>query len=142
MPEARPGPIIKGLGRAFSGRATPLYPAAVKGLRASGCPFLWIVCDQDWLAKEDFGGKGLVVPWCGHMNVLSHPSVGGFHHRGHIYQPALPHFPHCGRPKLQQQDDMKMVGNEKIAAMVWKVMNLERKKNKEMRRREESSKAA
>ncbi|KAF3784242.1 UDP-glycosyltransferase [Nymphaea thermarum] len=55
-----------------------LYPAALKGLRASGCLFLRIVCEYDWLAKEDFGGKGLVVPSCGQMNILSHPSVGGF----------------------------------------------------------------
>ncbi|KAF3793872.1 UDP-glycosyltransferase [Nymphaea thermarum] len=146
----------------FMSVSAPQVVEIAFGLRASGCPFLWIAREQDWLEKEDFGGKGLVVSWCRQMSVLSHRSVGGF-------------FTHCGwnsttegisagvpfltfpiavdqtcNSKMIVEDwkiglrvrgsnmgggDDELVGREKIAEMVREVMDLDRKSSKEMRRR-------
>ncbi|CAN6468513.1 unnamed protein product [Victoria cruziana] len=97
-------------------------PQAVElafGLRESGCPFLWIAREQEWLAKEDLGSKGLVVPWCRQMQVLSHPSVGGF-------------FTHCGwnsttegisagLPFLTFPIAVDQLSNSKIVVEDWKI---------------------
>ncbi|KHN30949.1 UDP-glycosyltransferase 87A2 [Glycine soja] len=47
-------------------------------LNTSGVCYLWVVRGEvSWL-KEKCGDRGLVVPWCDQLKVLSHPSVGGF----------------------------------------------------------------
>ncbi|GLJ25435.1 hypothetical protein SUGI_0487080 [Cryptomeria japonica] len=57
------------------------------GLKATGHSFLWVICQSDSeeendttqnLPKgflEEMSGKGLVVPWCLQMMVLSHSSI-------------------------------------------------------------------
>ncbi|KAL5192049.1 UDP-glycosyltransferase 87A2 [Glycine soja] len=50
----------------------------VSALNTSGVCYLWVVRGEvSWL-KEKCGDRGLVVPWCDQLKVLSHPSVGGF----------------------------------------------------------------
>ena len=50
----------------------------VTALNTSGVCYLWVVRGEvSWL-KEKCGDRGLVVPWCDQLKVLSHPSVGGF----------------------------------------------------------------
>lgn len=50
----------------------------VSALKMSGVRYLWVVRGEvSWL-KEKCGDRGLVVPWCDQLKVLSHPSVGGF----------------------------------------------------------------
>ncbi|CAN6293408.1 unnamed protein product [Urochloa humidicola] len=62
--------------------------AIAAGVLASGARFLWVLRpdvvssdDQDPL-PEGFAaaaaGRGVVVPWCCQVEVLSHPAVGGF----------------------------------------------------------------
>lgn len=64
------------------------------GLKDSGYSFIWVLRWPSNDATEVFsmlpGGflnetkeRGLVVPWCSQLKVLSHPSIGGF-------------FSHCG----------------------------------------------
>ncbi|KAL1549409.1 hypothetical protein AAHA92_17518 [Salvia divinorum] len=58
------------------------------GLFLSGVDFVWVIrpgilsCGNTDVLPEGFGdmieGKGLVVPWCNQMRVLSNPAVGGF----------------------------------------------------------------
>lgn len=61
------------------------------GLKASGCCFLWVIrppsnskeqMNSEENLPEGFltecSGKGLVVPWCPQLQVLSHASVGAF----------------------------------------------------------------
>ncbi|KAH9310606.1 hypothetical protein KI387_025641 [Taxus chinensis] len=64
------------------------------GLKESGQPFLWVLrpdiisseisdCLPDGFMEETCKSQGLVVPWVPQLQVLSHPSIGGF-------------FTHCG----------------------------------------------
>ncbi|KAH9310639.1 hypothetical protein KI387_025674, partial [Taxus chinensis] len=60
------------------------------GLEASGYSFLWVIRpahnEEEYAGLQDLPGgfleeiteRGLVVPWCPQMAVLSHPSVGMF----------------------------------------------------------------
>lgn len=50
----------------------------VAGIRSSGVRFLWVGRGEDDRLQEKCGGRGLVVPWCDQLKVLSHPSVGAF----------------------------------------------------------------
>ncbi|XP_013614788.1 PREDICTED: UDP-glycosyltransferase 74E2-like [Brassica oleracea var. oleracea] len=54
-----------------------------KGLKQSGCFFLWVVRDteKDKIPKhyvEEMGEKGLIVSWSPQLEVLAHESVGCF----------------------------------------------------------------
>lgn len=48
------------------------------GLRDSGVGFLWVARGENSRLREMCGEKGLVVPWCNQLKVLSYYSVGGF----------------------------------------------------------------
>ncbi|KAJ1686772.1 hypothetical protein LUZ63_018162 [Rhynchospora breviuscula] len=48
------------------------------GIHASKVKFLWVARENLSLVQEYCGDDGLVVPWCDQLNVLRHPSVGGF----------------------------------------------------------------
>ncbi|KAJ3703054.1 hypothetical protein LUZ61_006759 [Rhynchospora tenuis] len=48
------------------------------GIHASKVKFLWVARENLSLVQEYCGDNGLVVPWCDQLNVLRHPSVGGF----------------------------------------------------------------
>jgi UDP:flavonoid glycosyltransferase YjiC (YdhE family) len=48
------------------------------GLRDSGVRFLWVARGKIPRLKEVCGDKGLVVPWCDQLRVLSHSSIAGF----------------------------------------------------------------
>ncbi|QCD87983.1 UDP-glycosyltransferase 87A1-like [Vigna unguiculata] len=50
----------------------------VEALNSSNVRYLWVArADASWL-KDKCGGKGMVVPWCDQLKVLSHSSIGGF----------------------------------------------------------------
>ncbi|KAK7819603.1 udp-glycosyltransferase 86a1 [Quercus suber] len=58
------------------------------GLLVSGVSFIWAVRpdivssdETDFLPvgfEDETKGRGLIVPWCRQMDVISHPTVGGF----------------------------------------------------------------
>ncbi|KAG2592367.1 UDP-glycosyltransferase 87A2-like [Panicum virgatum] len=50
------------------------------GLHDSAVRFFWVARDKATTTtlQQIAGDKGLVVPWCDQLKVLSHPSVGGF----------------------------------------------------------------
>ncbi|KAL6616243.1 hypothetical protein ACP70R_038513 [Stipagrostis hirtigluma subsp. patula] len=50
------------------------------GLHVSAVRFFWVARDKATTTslQEITGDKGLVVPWCDQLNVLCHPSIGGF----------------------------------------------------------------
>lgn len=52
----------------------------IAGVRDSGARFLWVARGDTSLIRDATGdgGRGLVVPWCDQLKVLSHDSVGGF----------------------------------------------------------------
>ncbi|XP_047316528.1 UDP-glycosyltransferase 86A1-like [Impatiens glandulifera] len=58
------------------------------GLLLSGVNFIWVLRpdivssnDTDYLPEnfeENVRGRGLIVPWCNQIDVISNPSIGGF----------------------------------------------------------------
>ncbi|XP_034686843.1 crocetin glucosyltransferase, chloroplastic-like [Vitis riparia] len=69
----------------------PQMDEIARALLDSGRPFLWVlrsqgsgnVKDKDqeeekWNCREELEEKGMIVPWCSQLEVLSHPSSGCF----------------------------------------------------------------
>ena len=47
-------------------------------LKISGVSFFWVARGEAFRLSEKCGNKGMVVPWCDQLRVLSHSSIGGF----------------------------------------------------------------
>ncbi|GAB2227867.1 hypothetical protein Droror1_Dr00009695 [Drosera rotundifolia] len=54
-----------------------------RGLLDSGRPFLWVIREKEgeqerptWMDEAE--QKGMIVPWCSQVEVLSHPAIGCF----------------------------------------------------------------
>ena len=47
-------------------------------LNISGISYFWVALGEASWLKEKCWDRGLVVPWCDQLKVLSHPSIGGF----------------------------------------------------------------
>ncbi|KAK7300886.1 hypothetical protein RJT34_11737 [Clitoria ternatea] len=50
----------------------------VEALNDSNIPYLWVARDEASRLKDKCGHRGMVVPWCDQLKVLSHSSIGGF----------------------------------------------------------------
>ncbi|KAF7816160.1 UDP-glycosyltransferase 87A1 [Senna tora] len=50
----------------------------VSALNTSGIPYMWVARGEASRLNAKCGDKGVVVPWCDQLKVLSHCSVGGF----------------------------------------------------------------
>ncbi|KAI9118327.1 hypothetical protein K1719_010659 [Acacia pycnantha] len=50
----------------------------LSALNTSGVPFFWVARGESLRLKDKCGNKGMVVPWCDKLKVLSHSSIGGF----------------------------------------------------------------
>ncbi|XP_054790563.1 UDP-glycosyltransferase 87A1-like isoform X2 [Prosopis cineraria] len=50
----------------------------VSALNTSGIPFFCVARGEASRLQENCGDKGMVVPWCDQLKVLSHSSIGGF----------------------------------------------------------------
>lgn len=86
------------------------------GLLASGVQFLW----AGRLEKDEYcGGKGLVVPWCDQLKVLSHPSMGGFW--SHCGWNSTKEGAFAGLPMLTFSIMRDQVTNSKLIVDVWKI---------------------
>ncbi|OMO82906.1 UDP-glucuronosyl/UDP-glucosyltransferase [Corchorus capsularis] len=48
------------------------------GLQDSGVPYMLVARGENSRLRENYGGMGLVVPWCDQLKVLCHCSIGGF----------------------------------------------------------------
>ncbi|XP_057726630.1 UDP-glycosyltransferase 87A1-like isoform X1 [Arachis stenosperma] len=49
-----------------------------EALNSSGVRYLWVARAEASRLKDKCGEKGMVVPWCDQLKVLTHPSIGGF----------------------------------------------------------------
>ncbi|XP_059430671.1 UDP-glycosyltransferase 87A1-like [Corylus avellana] len=129
------------------------------GLRDSGVRFLWVARGEACRLKEICGDKGLVVPWCNQLRVLSHSSIGGFltHcgwnsiQEGVFYGVPFLTFPivmdqtqnsrliaedwRIGWRVKQDVEVDKLVTREEIAVLVQNFMDLGSEEVKEMRKR-------
>lgn len=129
----------------------------VDGIRSSGVRFLWVGRGEDDRLQQKCGGRGIVVPWCDQLKVLSHPSVGAFwSHCGwnSTKEGAFSGLPMLTFPifwdqptnskmvvddwgfgmRVKKKDDNLVRGDE-IAELVLKVMDSESAEAKEKRRR-------
>ncbi|KAH6832683.1 UDP-Glycosyltransferase superfamily protein [Perilla frutescens var. hirtella] len=127
------------------------------GVRASGVRFLWVGRGEGGAHfEEKCGGRGLVVPWCDQLRVLSHPSVGGFwSHCGwnSTKEGAFAGLPMLTFPifwdqvtnskmivedwkfGLRVKEDESLVRGDEIAELVVRLMDSERPEAMERRRR-------
>ncbi|KNA14824.1 hypothetical protein SOVF_103920 [Spinacia oleracea] len=126
------------------------FEEILHGLDLTGRPYLWVVRpithnkvmgDEDEVVIDDilknglgpFGGspleKGLIVPWCCQVEVLSHPSIGCFvTHCGwnSILESLVIGVPMIGVPQISDQPT-----NAKLVEEVWGVGIKAKKKNNE-----------
>lgn len=50
----------------------------VEALNNTGIPYLYVARGEASRLKDKCGDKGMVIPWCDQLRVLSHSSIGGF----------------------------------------------------------------
>ena len=62
----------------FLSVSTTQMDQIVEALNSSEVRYLWVARANASFLKEKCGDKGMVVPWCDQLKVLSHSSVGGF----------------------------------------------------------------
>ncbi|KAL0417468.1 UNVERIFIED_CONTAM: UDP-glycosyltransferase 87A2 [Sesamum radiatum] len=129
------------------------------GLRLSGTRFLWVARRETSHLQEMCGEKGLVVEWCSQLEVLCHPSVGGYwSHCGwnSTKEAVLAGVPMLTSPILIDQlpnakaivedwkigwrvckgvfDEGNLTKSDEIAELVEKFMNLENPEREELMR--------
>ncbi|KAJ4819938.1 Glycosyltransferase [Rhynchospora pubera] len=99
------------------------------GIHASKVKFFWVARENLSLVQEYCGDSGLVVPWCDQLNVLRHPSVGGFlTHCG--FNSTLETL-FTGVPVLALPIFWDQVSNGRLLAYEWKIgFNLRDKRRK------------
>ena len=89
------------------------------GLRNSGVRFFWVARDETSKLKEVCGHRGLVVPWCNQLRVLSHSSVGGFW--SHCGWSSTREGMLCGIPFLTFPIIFDQILNSKLIVEDWKI---------------------
>ncbi|KAK9998846.1 hypothetical protein SO802_018449 [Lithocarpus litseifolius] len=89
------------------------------GLRDSGVRFFWVARDETSKMKEVCGHRGLVVPWCNQLRVLSHSSVGGFW--SHCGWSSTREGMLCGIPFLTFPIIFDQILNSKLIVEDWKI---------------------
>ncbi|KAI6670915.1 hypothetical protein NL676_005800 [Syzygium grande] len=88
-------------------------------LRDSGICFMWVAREEASRLRELCGDRGIVVPWCDQLRVLSHSSVGGFWtHCGwnSIWEAII-----TGVPLLAYPIAIDQGGNATLVVEDWKV---------------------
>ncbi|KAF8751312.1 hypothetical protein HU200_012193 [Digitaria exilis] len=91
------------------------------GLRDSAVRFFWVARDKatTTMLQQISGDKGLVVPWCGQLKVLSHPSVGGF--LSHCGWNSTLEAVFAGVPVLAFPVGWDQLVNARLVADEWKI---------------------
>ncbi|XP_073062877.1 UDP-glycosyltransferase 86A1-like [Primulina eburnea] len=94
------------------------------GLILSEANFIWVVRTDiaDALPdgfQDDTNGKGLIIPWCDQITVLSHPAVGGF--LTHCGWNSVMESIWCGVPMICHPLYSDQTTNRKLVVDDWKV---------------------
>ncbi|KAI6693924.1 hypothetical protein NL676_021634 [Syzygium grande] len=94
------------------------------GLLETGRPFLWAMRksdgdDDELFYKEELDKRGVTVPWCSQIEVLSHPSIGCFF--THCEWNSTVESLVCGIPMVAFPQWANQMTNAKLVEDVWKV---------------------
>ncbi|CAO2166744.1 unnamed protein product [Urochloa humidicola] len=91
------------------------------GLHESSVRFFWVARDKATTTtlQQISGDKGLVVPWCDQLKVLSHPSVGGF--LSHCGWNSTLEAVFAGVPVLAFPVAWDQLVNARLVADEWKI---------------------
>ncbi|KAK3414648.1 hypothetical protein EUGRSUZ_H00502 [Eucalyptus grandis] len=95
-----------------------------RGLLETGRPFLWVMRkddgdDDELICKEELDKRGVIVPWCSQIEVLSHPSIGCF--LTHCGWNSTIESLVCGIPMVAFPQWIDQMTNAKLVEDVWKV---------------------
>ncbi|KAK3414649.1 hypothetical protein EUGRSUZ_H00503, partial [Eucalyptus grandis] len=95
-----------------------------RGLLETGRPFLWVMGkgdgdDDELIYKEEIDKRGVIVPWCSQIEVLSHPSIGCF--LTHCGWNSTIESLVCGIPMVAFPQWADQMTNAKLVEDVWKV---------------------
>ncbi|XP_010032964.2 UDP-glycosyltransferase 87A1 [Eucalyptus grandis] len=88
-------------------------------LRDSGVRFLWVAREEASRLTELCGDRGIVVPWCDQLRVLTHSSVGGFW--THCGWNSILEAVFMGVPMLTYPIAMDQGRNASLVVEDWKV---------------------
>ncbi|CAN1180211.1 UDP-glycosyltransferase 87A2 [Linum perenne] len=89
------------------------------GLRDSCVPFLWVARGESERVRVFCREKGMVVPWCDQLKVLSHGSVGGFW--THCGWNSTLESVYCGVPMLTFPLIFDQTPNERMLVEKWRI---------------------
>ncbi|CAL4946949.1 unnamed protein product [Urochloa decumbens] len=91
------------------------------GLHESPVRFFWVARDKATTTtlQQISGDKGLVVPWCDQLKVLSHPSIGGF--LSHCGWNSTMEAVFAGVPVLASPIGWDQLVNARLVADEWKI---------------------
>ncbi|XP_047959177.1 UDP-glycosyltransferase 86A1-like [Salvia hispanica] len=92
------------------------------GLLLSKVSFVWVVREDADLPsgfRDEIAERGLVVPWCNQIKVLSDPAVGGFF--THCGWNSVLESMWCGVPMICHPLDYDQPTNRKLVVDDWKV---------------------
>lgn len=91
------------------------------GLHDSAVRFFWVARDKatTTILQQISRDKGLVVPWCDQLKVLSHPSVGGF--LSHCGWNSTLEAVFAGVPVLAFPVAWDQLANARLVADEWKI---------------------
>ncbi|XP_010032972.2 UDP-glycosyltransferase 87A1 [Eucalyptus grandis] len=88
-------------------------------LRNSGIRFMWVAREEASRLRGLCGNRGIVMPWCDQLRVLSHSSVGGFW--THCGWNSIGEAIFAGVPLLAYPITMDQGGNATLVVEDWKV---------------------
>lgn len=129
----------------------------VAGVHDSGVRFFWVTREDGSHNPKRADGKGIIVPWCDQLRVLSHSAIGGFwSHCGwnSAKEGIFSGLPMLGFPIFWDQttnskqivedwkigwrvkkDNESLITRQEVARLLQEFMDLESDEGKEMRRR-------
>jgi UDP:flavonoid glycosyltransferase YjiC (YdhE family) len=106
------------------------FEEIAKGICVSEVKFIWVARENSSLVQEICGDNGLVVSWCDQLNILTHPSIGGFLTHGGFNSTLETLF--TGVPVLTLPIFWDQLCNSRLLTDGWKIgLNLRDKKGKD-----------
>lgn len=117
-----PGSVLYISFGSFLQASKQVFEEIAHGLVLSKVSFIWAVREDDALSselKEKIKDRGLIVPWCNQIRILSSPAVGGF--LTHCGWNSVSESIWCGVPMICYPLDYDQPINRKLVVDDWKI---------------------